>query len=85
MEKHPTLWWALPAIKELQTAWEAKWDNEHFLTYQTAINNGLTKLNKYYLQFNKKPTYILTLGASFSKFQTSWMTIANFHSAAPIL
>ena len=64
-EKHPTLWHALPAIEELQTAWEAKWDDDHFLAYQTAINDGLKKLNKYYLWFDKKPAYIIALSMSF--------------------
>jgi len=58
------LWRALPAIKELQTAWEAKRDNECFLAYRTAINDGIVKLNKYYLRFNEKPAFILALGMS---------------------
>ena len=61
-EKRPTLWWALPVIEELQTAWEAKHNNPKYLTYKTAINDGLAKLNKYYSQFDEKPTYILALG-----------------------
>jgi hypothetical protein len=63
-EKCPTLWRALPAIEELQTAWEAKRDNPRFATYQTAIEDGLAKLNKYYSRFDEKPSYILTLGMS---------------------
>jgi len=65
-EKRPTLWQALPAIKELQTAWEAKHDNPRYATYRTAINNGLAKLNKYYSRFDEKPAYILALGKSCS-------------------
>jgi hypothetical protein len=61
-EKRPTLWRALPAIEELQTAWEAKRDNPRFAVYRTAIKDGLTKLNKYYSRFDEKPAYILALG-----------------------
>ena len=61
-EKQPTLWRALPMIEELQTAWEAKCGNPHFAMYQKAINDGLEKLNKYYLWFDEKPAYILALG-----------------------
>ena len=64
-EKRPTLWRALPAIEELQTAWEAKRDNPRFTKYKTAIKDGLTKLNKYYSLFDEKPSYILALGMSF--------------------
>jgi hypothetical protein len=63
-EKRPTLWRALPAIEELQTAWEAKRDNQRYVTYQTAIDDGLAKLNKYYSRFDEKPAYILALGMS---------------------
>jgi hypothetical protein len=61
-EKRPTLWRALPAIEELQTAWEAKRDNPRYATYHDAINDGLAKLNKYYSRFDEKPAYILALG-----------------------
>ena len=60
-EKWPTLWRALPAIKELQTA---KHNNPKYSTYQTAINDGLTKLNKYYSRFNEKPAYVFALSMS---------------------
>jgi hypothetical protein len=60
-EKRPTLWRALPAIEELQTAWEAKHDDPKYVAYRTAINDGLTKLNKYYSRFDEKPAYILAL------------------------
>lgn len=58
------LWQALPAIEELQTAWEAKRDNNHFLAYQMAIDDSLKKLKKYYSWFNEKPTYVIALGTS---------------------
>jgi hypothetical protein len=32
-----------------------------------AINDGLTKLNKYYSWFDEKPAYVITLGMSFFK------------------
>jgi hypothetical protein len=51
------LWRALPAIEELQTAWEAKCDNPRYATYQTAINDGLAKLNKYYSLVFKGPVH----------------------------
>jgi len=60
-------------IEELQTAWEAKRDSDRFSTYQTAINNGLEKLNKYYSRFDEKPAYILALGTPFFELQTSQM------------
>jgi len=41
-EKQLTLWQALPTIEELQTAWEAKCDNPHYVTYQTAISDRLS-------------------------------------------
>jgi hypothetical protein len=60
-ERQPTLWRALPAIEELQTAWELKRDDPHYALYKDAINNGLAKLNKYYSRFDEKPAYVLAL------------------------
>jgi hypothetical protein len=60
-KKQPMLWRVLPAIEKLQMTWEAKCGNPCFAVYQTAINNGLAKLNKYYSQFDEKPAYILAL------------------------
>ncbi|KAH9959889.1 hypothetical protein BGW80DRAFT_1256366 [Lactifluus volemus] len=57
----PTLWRALPAIEELQMAWEKKRDSPRFAKYHDAINDSLTKLNKYYSWFNEKPAFILAL------------------------
>ena len=56
------LWQPLPAIEELQTGWEAKQDLPHFAAYQDTINDGLTKLQKYYSHFDEKPSYVLALG-----------------------
>jgi hypothetical protein len=52
----------LPVIEDLQTAWEAKRDNEKYSMYQNAIDDGLEKLKKYYSRFDQKPSYILALG-----------------------
>ncbi|KAH9058984.1 hypothetical protein EDB83DRAFT_2315880 [Lactarius deliciosus] len=60
-KKQPMLWRALPAIEELQTVWEEKRDNPQYVIYKSAINDGLAKLNKYYSQFNEKPSYVLSL------------------------
>ncbi|KAI9507030.1 hypothetical protein F5148DRAFT_968980, partial [Russula earlei] len=60
-EQLPTLWCALPAIEQLQTAWEAKSQDDHFSLYHDAMNNGLTKLQKYYSCFDEKPIYVLAL------------------------
>jgi hypothetical protein len=64
-EKQPTLWRALPAIEELQTAWEAKRDKRSFAIYQDAIDDGLKKIKKYYSRFDEKPAYIIALGKCF--------------------
>jgi hypothetical protein len=61
-EQLPTLWRALPAIEALQSAWEAKHDDRRFAIYYDAINEGLAKLQKYYSQFDEKPSYVLALG-----------------------
>jgi len=58
------LWRALPAIEELQTAWEAKCDDPRYRIYKPAITDGLNKLNKYYSRFDEKPGFILALGNS---------------------
>jgi hypothetical protein len=61
-ERLPTLWRALPAIEQLQTAWEHKRDSPQFAPYYQAITDGLAKLQKYYSRFDQKPAYILALG-----------------------
>src|SRR6266550_850651 len=60
-EKKPSLWRAIPAFEELQSAWEAKRDSSRFRTYHTAINGGLEKLGKYYRKFDDKPVFVLSL------------------------
>ena len=59
------LWRALPALEELQTAWEAKRDSGDFALYKEAINDGLGKLQKYYSRVDSKPVYILSLSKSY--------------------
>jgi hypothetical protein len=60
-DKCPTLYHVFLAIETLQTAWEAKAANPKYEVYSEAINNGLQKLKKYYLKFDEKPIYILSL------------------------
>jgi hypothetical protein len=59
------LWCALPALKELQTAWEAKRNSKCFTIYKQAIDDGLKKLQKYYSWLDSKLTFILALGKFF--------------------
>ncbi|KAG6914815.1 hypothetical protein DXG01_015163, partial [Tephrocybe rancida] len=60
-EKQPTLYCTIPAIKNLQTAWEDKLSKLIFALYHNAIRDGLAKLLKYYSQFNEKLAFILAL------------------------
>ncbi|KAG1719713.1 hypothetical protein EDB19DRAFT_1647826, partial [Suillus lakei] len=60
-EQQPTLWRAIPAMEELQTAWESKRENLQFALYKEAIEQGLAKIGKYYGKFDDKPVYILAL------------------------
>jgi hypothetical protein len=61
-EKLPTLWRALPALEELQTAWEKKHDDPKYAMYKNALKDGLRKLNKYYSRLDKNPVFVLALG-----------------------
>jgi hypothetical protein len=61
-ERLPTLWRTLPVLEELQTAWEAKKDLFEFALYEAAIDDGLSKLRKYYSRMDSKPAFILALG-----------------------
>ncbi|KAG6906426.1 hypothetical protein DXG01_014018 [Tephrocybe rancida] len=47
-EKQPTLYHAIPAIKNLQMAWEDKLSKLVYALYHDAIRDGLAKLLKYY-------------------------------------
>ena len=60
-QKTPTLWRIIPAIEELQTAWEKKQDLPQFAAYRTAIKDGLNKLQKYYNHIDSMPVYVLSL------------------------
>ncbi|KAJ8583126.1 hypothetical protein M405DRAFT_687773, partial [Rhizopogon salebrosus TDB-379] len=60
-EKQPTLWRAIPAIEELQTAWGMKHNLPKYKIYKDAIQEGLDKLGKYYKKFDDKPVYVLAL------------------------
>ena len=63
-EKEPTLWRALPALEELQTAWETKRDNPKYVLYKNALVDGLGKIGKYYSHLDEKPSTVLALGKS---------------------
>ncbi|KAF5383745.1 hypothetical protein D9615_003755 [Tricholomella constricta] len=60
-DKHPSLYRALPALEDLQSAWESKIEDSQFDIYHDAIRDGLAKLGKYYCRFDEKPAYILAL------------------------
>jgi hypothetical protein len=65
-EKEPTLWRALPALEELQTAWEKKRDNPKYALYKDALSKGLDKIGKYYSLLDDKPSFVLALSRYFS-------------------
>lgn len=56
------LWRALPALEELQTAWEKRRDDRRNVLYKDALSAGLKKLNKYYFRLDEKPSFVLALG-----------------------
>jgi hypothetical protein len=58
-ETKMTLWCAIPAFEELQTAWEAKRELPEFQPYKIALDHGLNKLCKYYNKFDNKPIFVL--------------------------
>ncbi|KAG1722757.1 hypothetical protein EDB19DRAFT_1645602, partial [Suillus lakei] len=60
-ERQPMIWHAIPAMEELQMAWESKRKNLQFMLYKEAIEQGLTKIRKYYSKFDNKLVYILAL------------------------
>ena len=59
------LWHALPALEELQTAWEEKRDSPRFALYKDALSDGLAKIGKYYTRLDEKPSFVLALGKTF--------------------
>jgi hypothetical protein len=64
-EKQPTLWRALPALEELQTAWETKRESAQYELYGDALDDSLAKIGKYYSHLDEKPAFVLALGKSF--------------------
>ncbi|KAF9224385.1 hypothetical protein BS17DRAFT_640875, partial [Gyrodon lividus] len=60
-DERATLWKVIPALEELQTAWETKKGSPKYTLYHEAIKQGLNKIRKYYTQFDDKPVYILAL------------------------
>lgn len=72
----PTLWRVLPAIEELQTAWEAKLNTDEYALYKQAISDGLGKLQKYYSRIDKKPVYIFSLLVSL---EMVYVNLTNFY------
>jgi hypothetical protein len=58
-----TLWRAIPAFKELLTAWEQKRNMPKYVLYKAAIEKALDKVGKYYRKMDNKPVYVLALGA----------------------
>ncbi|KIM68363.1 hypothetical protein SCLCIDRAFT_105624, partial [Scleroderma citrinum Foug A] len=61
-ENRATLWQVIPALEELQTAWEAKQQDPKYTLYHAALQGGLNKIAKYYNHLDQKPVYILALG-----------------------
>ncbi|KIK73267.1 hypothetical protein PAXRUDRAFT_21046 [Paxillus rubicundulus Ve08.2h10] len=58
----PTLWKAIPAFEELQSAWEAKMSMLLYAQcYKGALEHSLAKIRKYYTKFDEKPVYVLAL------------------------
>jgi hypothetical protein len=52
----------LPALEELQTAWETKCGTPRFTLYKDALSDGLEKVRKYYSRLDEKPNFVLALG-----------------------
>lgn len=59
------LWRALPALEELQSAWEKRRSNPKYGLYHNALTDGLEKLRKYYSRLDEKPSFVLALGKTF--------------------
>lgn len=64
-EHQATLWCALPLMDQLKHQWENWQDGvdtyARFSIYSSAIQDGLNKIEKYYLKFSNKPAYLLAL------------------------
>ncbi|KAE9387347.1 hypothetical protein BT96DRAFT_768094, partial [Gymnopus androsaceus JB14] len=59
--KNVSIYKAIPAFETLLTQWENKRKDPRFELYHPALEAGLAKLRKYYLKFDEKPAYILSL------------------------
>ncbi|KAG6814853.1 hypothetical protein H0H87_007008, partial [Tephrocybe sp. NHM501043] len=57
-DKHPTLWRALPALKQLLSTWEKKKDDPHYALYIEALEAGIAKILKYYLMLDTKSAFM---------------------------
>jgi hypothetical protein len=65
-ENQPSLWRAIPAFEELQTAWEEKCALQNYSLYKASLDRALQKLDKYYSKFDEKYVYVLALGKFYS-------------------
>ncbi|KAI0054957.1 hypothetical protein BV25DRAFT_1777287, partial [Artomyces pyxidatus] len=75
-EKVPTLWRALPAIENLLTAWEDKYEDPVYSLYAPGLEMAIDKIRKYYTKFDDKPAYILSIVLhpyfKLAYFKTAW-------------
>ena len=71
----------LPALEELQSAWEHKRDDHKYALYKDALADGLGKLGKYYSCLDEKPSFVLALGMS----SHSFILIQNIDQAFKVL
>ncbi|KAG6912135.1 hypothetical protein DXG01_017119, partial [Tephrocybe rancida] len=60
-DKHPTLWRALPGLKQLLSAWEKKKADPHYALHAKALEAGIAKILKYYLMLDQRPAFVLAL------------------------
>ncbi|KAM6502312.1 hypothetical protein JOM56_002289, partial [Amanita muscaria] len=60
-EKQLTLWRTIPALEDLMSSWEDKLNDDAFADYHNALQDGITKIRKYYCCFDEKPNFILSL------------------------
>jgi len=80
------VWRALPALEELQTAWEKKRRLPRFELYEDALTDGLEKLKKYYSRLDEKPSFVLALGKLSERFQFfSTVFLLIIYSSSSIL
>jgi hypothetical protein len=75
----------LPAIKQLQSAWEVKGNDAKYALYCDAIKDGLAKLKKYYTWFDEKPSYVLTLGMAAQHICNAFALLIRLYSTSPVL